>query len=431
MGGNLLAGLVLGMLAWPVLAADLNVPPAGFAALFNGRDLSGWWGADTQPPAKLAELATRKHESLADIRQHWTVKDGVLINDGHGLYLTTEKNYGDFELLVEYRTVPRADSGIYLRGMPQVQIWDSTEEAKFKIGADKGSGGLWNNSPGAPGKDPLVLADKPFGEWNKFRIIMVGERVTVWLNDKLVVDHARMENLWDRNGTVPRTGPIQLQTHGGEIQWRHIFIREIQADEANKILRAKAGEGFQAIFNGRDFSGWTGDTGSYEVRDGAIVCRPGKGGNLYTEQQYGDFIVQLDIRIPEAGNNGLAIRYPGQGNPSESGMCEIQVLDSDHEKYAGRIDPRQVHGSAYGMVAAHRGYLRPAGEWNHHLVTVKGSTIQVEVNGTRILNADLSQVTEFMPKHMHPGKDRTRGHFGFAGHNDPVAFRNIEIRKID
>jgi hypothetical protein len=123
--------------------------------------------------------------------------------------------------------LPKGDSGIYLRGIPQVQIWDYTEEAKFKIGANKGSGGLWNNSPGAPGKDPLVLADKPFGEWNKFRIVMKGEKVTVYLNDKLVVDNAKLENYFDRKNPVPAKGPIQLQTHGSEIRWRNVFIKEL------------------------------------------------------------------------------------------------------------------------------------------------------------------------------------------------------------
>ena len=113
--------------------------------------------------------------------------------------------------------------------MPQVQIWDYTEKAKFKLGADKGSGGLWNNSAGAPGKDPLVLADKPFGEWNAFRIKMVGDKVTIHLNGKLVVDNAKLENYYDRKLSVPEKGPIQLQTHGGEIRWRNIFIKELTA----------------------------------------------------------------------------------------------------------------------------------------------------------------------------------------------------------
>jgi hypothetical protein len=174
-------------------------------------------------------FAEKKAKSVKDIHQHWSVKDGILVNDGHGMYLTTEKNYGNFELRLDYKTVAKADSGIYLRSVPQVQIWDYTKEGgKWKIGADKGSGGLWNNSKGVPGKDPLVLADKPFGEWNAFRIRLVGEKVTVHLNGQLVVDNAKMENYFDRKGGMPERGPIQLQTHGGEICWRNVFIKELK-----------------------------------------------------------------------------------------------------------------------------------------------------------------------------------------------------------
>ena len=150
------------------------------------------------------------------------------MNDGQGLYLTTDKDYKDFVLLLEYKTVAKADSGIYLRAVPQVQIWDSTKEGgKWKHGADKGSGGLWNNKKGSPGKDPLVLADKPFGEWNSMKIQMVGDIVTVHLNDKLVVDKAPLQNYFNKGGPLPAAGPIQLQTHGGAIRWRNIFIKEL------------------------------------------------------------------------------------------------------------------------------------------------------------------------------------------------------------
>ncbi len=234
-------------IALPLLSAEpaktsLNAPPKGFVALFNGKDLSGWWGADTEDPRKYLALSaeafkTKRDASLPNILAHWRVDNGVLVNDGKGLFLTTEQTYGDFELLVEYKTVPLADSGIYLRGCPQVQIWDSTEQGKFHIGADKGSGGLWNNSPGSPGKDPLVKADKPFGEWNKLRIFMIGSRVWVSLNGQRTVDGAVMENYYDRNQPVPPRGPIQLQTHGGEISWRNVFIREIGSEEAKRLTR--------------------------------------------------------------------------------------------------------------------------------------------------------------------------------------------------
>lgn len=432
--------------------ASAVTPPAGFKALFNGKDLSGWRGGDTSDhrallelsesdrAAKIAEWTKSLTEISKDTKQpHWRVENEELVNDGFGKYATTEKDYGDFELLLEYKTVAKADSGIYLRGVPQVQIWDSTlrDEKSLKNGNDKGSGGLWNNSPGAPGKDPLLVADKPFGEWNKFRIVMVGSRVSIWLNDKLVVDHAILENFYDKKlapelrRPVPAKGPIQLQTHGGEIRWKNVFLREIDSKEANKILSSKGGEGFKSAFDGKTLDGWKGATSNYEVVDGAIRCKADKGGTIYWDQDLADFTARLNFHTPPGGNNGLAIRFPGgEGNPAYVGMTELQVLDNDSPKYA-KLDPRQYHGSAYGLVAAARGYTRPAGEWNFQEVTVKGSTIKVELNGSIILDADLSKVdmSKVMANTPHPGKDRTNGFFGFAGHKDPVSFKNILIKK--
>jgi hypothetical protein len=414
-----------------------------FVSLFNGDDLKGWRGGDTYDHRKLLALPDDKRaEQIAKWnasmmatnaktgKSHWYVENGELVNDGLGAYATTEKDYGDFELVLEYKTVPLADSGIYLRGVPQVQIWDHTNEKEFKNGADKGSGALWNNSPGAPGRFPPMIADKPFGEWNKFRILMVGSRVSIWLNGQQTVDHAIMENYYDRKLAVPARGPIQLQTHGGEIRWRNIKLREIGGEEANKILASKGGKEFAAIFNGRDFTGWEGPVDNYVVTNGTLLCKPGKGGTIFTKEEYGDFVVRLEFKVPPGGNNGLALRYPGKGDTAYVGLCELQVLDDDYDKLKGKIDPRQAHGSAYGMAAAQRGYHRPVGEWNFQEVTVKGSTIVTELNGVVILNTDLSKITNFMANSPHPGKDRKSGHFGFAGHNDPVAFRNVSIKKL-
>ncbi|MFN0066347.1 MAG: DUF1080 domain-containing protein [Limisphaerales bacterium] len=421
------------------LSAAAATPPPGFTPIFNGRDLAGWWGLGTEDPAKWKalppdELAKKQAASLVDIRKHWRVEGGELINDGEGLYLTTEKDYGDFELTLDYRTVPQADSGIYLRGIPQVQIWDTTKAGgKWggDLGAELGSGGLWNNGKFNPGRNPITHADKALGEWNSFRIRMIGERVTIHLNDRLVVDHARLENYFDRKSPVPRTGPIQLQTHGGEIRWRNVFLREIPAAEANATLRAMdRREGFQPIFSGTDLKGWKGPVADYDLVDGALRCKPGKGGTIYHEQELGDFTVLLEFKVPPGGNNGLAIRYPGEGDTAYVGMCELQVMDDTTTKY-GKLDPRQFHGSAYGMAASHVGFQRPVGEWNYQRVTVRGPRIEVELNGARILDTDLSKVTEFMAGTPHPGKDRTKGYFGFAGHNDPVEFRQVDVRPLN
>ena len=416
-------------------ASEPADPPAGFVAIFNGHDLTGWYGLPQIDPAKLAsmsadERAQKRATDEGEFRKSWRVENGELVNDGNGPFATTDRDYGDIELRLEYRTVAKADSGIYLRGTPQVQIWDTTEAGgKWKNGADKGSGGLWNNSPGAAGKDPLRLADKPFGEWNALRIVQAGERTWVWLNGTLTVDGARMENFWDRTAPLPKTGPIQLQTHGGEIRWRNVFLRELPAAEATRLFASRVENGFTSVFNGKDWTGWAGPVENYEIVDGAIACKPDNGGTIYTKQTYSDFVVRFEFKLPAGGNNGLAIRYPGQGDTAYVGMTELQVLDSEAPKYA-KLDPRQMHGSAYGMAAARRGYLRPAGEWNFQEVTVKGSTIVVELNGTRILDADLSTITEVLDAKDHPGKDRKEGHFGFAGHSDPVAFRNVRIKPL-
>ncbi|MBT6158226.1 MAG: DUF1080 domain-containing protein [Planctomycetaceae bacterium] len=218
-------------------------PPIGFRAIFNGTDLSGWHGLN---PHRVGKLTGEKKEAnlaaqRAEFPVHWTVENGELVNDGHGSYATSDEEFGDMEFRIEYKTVAGADSGIYLRGTPQVQIWDWHQVFNPKRPTRRphlGSGGLFNNTPGTLGRDPSRLADKPFGQWNQFRIRQIGARTWVWLNRRAVVDGAVMENYWDRDKPLPAKGPIMLQTHGGEIRWRNIFVRNIGAVEAKRFLAA-------------------------------------------------------------------------------------------------------------------------------------------------------------------------------------------------
>jgi hypothetical protein len=177
--------------------SELNQPPEGFTALFNGKDLTGWNVSEKNA-------------------QHWKVEEGVIVYDGKGSSLPTAEEYGDFELYVDWKIEKGADSGIYLRGKPQVQIWTR----------DEGSGGLWNNKRTNIGAKPLVAADNPVGEWNTFKIKLVGDKVTVFLNDKLVVDNAPMETLKKGDQIIER-GPILLQHHGNPLQFRSIFIKPL------------------------------------------------------------------------------------------------------------------------------------------------------------------------------------------------------------
>ncbi len=200
-----------------------NVPPEGFTALFNGEDLNGWKGLVADPPTRARmsadELARAQVEADEDMRAHWSVEKGVLVFDGAGHSLCTAKDYGDFEMMVDYRILPEGDSGIYLRGSPQVQIWDTAMWPQ-------GSGGLYNNQ-NHPG-NPLVVADRPIGTWNSLYIKMTGEKVTVRLNNQLVVDNVVMENYWERDKPIYPTGQIELQSHGNTLYFRNVFIREIE-----------------------------------------------------------------------------------------------------------------------------------------------------------------------------------------------------------
>jgi len=206
-----------------------NVPPEGFTALFNGKDLTNWQGLVELPErAKLTPEQLREKQEAANavMRDHWSVKDGVLEYDGQGSSLQTVKDYRNFELWVDWKIEKGGDSGIYLRGNPQVQIWDvfNSPEAR-RDGKPIGSGGLYNNKRHP--SDPLVVADNPIGEWNRFRIRMEGDRVTVHLNGKLVVDDTPLENYWDPNQPLPASGPIELQHHGSHLEFKNIFKKEL------------------------------------------------------------------------------------------------------------------------------------------------------------------------------------------------------------
>lgn len=427
---TLMAALLISCLP-PEAFAESVEPPEGFRALFNGKNLAGWYGDDVHQSHGSDDLEAAISKQQKAFHKHWKVENGELINDGKGPFAATFEKFGDIDLALEYKTVAQADSGIYLRGSPQVQIWDTTKAGgKWDIGADRGSGGLYNNPKGSPGQLPLTHADRPFGEWNQMKIRHIGSLVWVWLNGQLVVDGATYHPFFDKTKPIPAKGPILLQTHGGAIAWRNIFVREIAPEAANAWLRrGEAEEDFGRIFNGHDFEGWLGDKTGLEADKGVLHWN--SQSILHTEKSYGDFTLRFEFLMPEGGNNGLAIRYPGEGDPAYTGMCELQILHNEAERFEN-ADPRQYHGSAYGMVAAHRGYLRSPGQWNYQEVTVVGSTVRVELNGTVILETDLAEVDSFLGDKPHPGRTREEGAIGFAGHKGsrPFQFRNIAVREL-
>jgi len=625
----------------------LNQPPKGFVALFNGRNLAGWKGLVGNPKTRVnmspEELAKAQAKADKDMQAHWKVVDGILCFDGKGHSLCTAKDYGDFEMLVDWKIEAEGDSGIYLRGSPQVQIWDPKDKPERKR---VGSGGLFNNKVGL--STPVEPADKPIGQWNTFRIVMIGELVTVFLNGVPVVNNVVMENYWERDKPIYPVGQIEIQSHNSTLYFRNIFIREIPRENPDGTVRlfngkdltgwkvpegdnghwkvvdgvidydaqseakgdknlwteesfedftlhiewrfkkttglhaiptilpdgsdktdangnviktlmsnadsgiflrgtskaqiniwcwpngsgelwgyrkdktmspeVRAGtvpkvyadnpvgqwnafditmkaeqltivlngktvidnaklpgvpksgpialqhhgginkqtgelspassliqfrnisirklgedeEGFVSLFNGRDMTGWTGDTKGYSAVNGRIVLDPKhSSGNLFTVNEYGDFILRFDFRLTPGTNNGLAIRSPLTGRPAYDGM-EIQILDHKAPKYKDLL-PYQFHGSIYGVVPAKHDYLKPIGEWNSEEVIARGPNIKVILNGTTIVDADIEKAST--PKTIdgkdHPGLKRKKGHIGFCGHGDPVEFCNLRIKALD
>jgi hypothetical protein len=225
--------LIFMLNALSVFAQD-NTAPKGFTALFDGKTLENWQGLLHKPYDKPHKRASLKGDKLqkerdkanSSMKAHWSITEsGELFFDGKGSSLATAKKYGNFEFHVSWKLTPNGDSGIYLRGLPQVQIWDPASPKSKKYGAEKGSGGLWNNPK--KGKFPLVKADKPIGEWNDFRIIMIGDDVTIYLNEKLIVEKAPLVNLWQKGKPLPVREQIELQCHGDPIWFKNIYIKEL------------------------------------------------------------------------------------------------------------------------------------------------------------------------------------------------------------
>jgi len=404
----------------------------GFVNLFNGKDLTGWKALVMNPiaRAKMSDSALKAAEQKANekMKNDWIAKDGLLVFTGHGDNLATEKKYADFEMYVDWKITEKGDAGIYLRGSPQVQIWDTSRR---EVGAQVGSGGLYNNIKNQ--SKPLVVADNKIGDWNNFHIIMKGAEVTVYLNGVLVTDNITLENFWDRKSPIFPKEQIELQAHGTYVAYRNIYIREIPTDEKTSLSEEEKNDGFVSLFDGTNLDNWTGNTSGYLVEEGVVVVKPnkGSGGNLYTKQEFGDFIYRFDFQLTPGANNGIGIHAPLEGDAAYVGM-EIQVLDSEHPMY-GYIQPYQAHGSLYGVMPAKRGFLKPTGEWNEEEIMVKGTQIKVTLNGTVILEGDYAEASKngTMDHKEHPGLLRTTGHIGFLGHGDVLRFKNMRVKVLE
>jgi len=411
----------------------LSEMPAGdgFVPLFNGKDLSGWKGLVEDPikRGKMSADTLAAKQKIADekAKKDWYAKDNELIFTGHGDNLCTVKQYGDFEMYVDWKIMKNGDAGIYLRGTPQVQIWDTS---RVKDGAQVGSGGLYNNQKNM--SKPLKVADNAIGDWNTFHITMIGDRVSVDLNGENVVDNVILENYWDRNLPIFAREQIELQAHGNQVNYRDIYVREIPRPEPFVLSDTEKKEGFKVLFDGTNMYEWIGNRTDYYIEGGEMITNPSRGGkgNLYTKDEFSDFDFRFEFQLTPGANNGLGIRTPMEGDAAYVGT-EIQILDNDADIYKD-LKEYQYHGSAYGIIPAKRGFLKPLGEWNYEEVRVQGSKIKVTLNGTVILDGDLAEASKngTLDHREHPGLQRTSGHLAFLGHGSELKFRNIRINDL-
>lgn len=406
----------------------------GFVSLFNGKDLTGWKGLVQNPIARAkmtqAQLAKAQEKADKQAFESWVADNGCLVFVGHGDNLCTDKQYGDFEMYVDWMldpAGPEADAGIYLRGTPQVQMWDT---ARVNVGAQVGSGGLYNNQTNQG--TPLKVADNKLGEWNSFYIKMVGDRVTVYLNGELVTDNVILENYWDRKQPIFPMEQLELQAHGSKVYYRDIYVNELERAEPFQLSAEEKKEGFKVLFDGTNMHEWTGNTKDYVMEDGCIVMHPGKssGGNLYSKDEYKDFVYRFEFQLTPGANNGLGIRTPMEGDAAYAGM-ELQILDNESPIYKD-LQIYQYHGSVYGIIPAKRGFLKPVGEWNYQEVIAKGNHITVILNGEVILDGDLKDATKngTADHKEHPGLFNEKGHIGFLGHGSVVKFKNIRVKEL-
>lgn len=418
---------------------DLNAPPGwlvvpeGYTALMNAKSLHGWQGrfADIESVKKMSADERKNAQAEADkaMKENWMVsEEGTLIFDGRGQGISTIKHYRHFDLMFQWKIKPRGSTGIYLRGYPQVQLWDTRM-------MEVGSGGLFNNK--GEGKTPLERADKNTGLWNQARVRMLEDRVWVWMNDKLVVDGARLENFYNREGKIAESGPIEIENDDNTLYFRNMFIREISDEEAKNELKQYAAfkskkqaedEHVIHLFDGSSLEYFTFKPDGWKIENDTLVLNP-EGGYLWTREKYENFVLELEYQVTEGCNSGVFFRADPV-NPVQGGF-EIQIMDSYGDDEPGKHDD----GALYDLVAPKQIVSRKPGEWNTFKLVCDGPKIILTVNQHKLVDVNID---EWDTAGKNPDgsankfktivKDLPRkNHIGFQDHGKPVAYRNIRL----
>lgn len=240
-------------------------------------------------------------------------------------------------------------------------------------------------------------------EWNSFRLEVAGDTARLKIKD---LDAWEVKELAVDPGVLAIVADLPV---GAGFQIRNLAVVE---------------SGYRPLFNGKDTEGWSGGGGPAEacwkVDGGLLQCTGAKGPWLKSKEEFGDFNLRLEYRLPAAGNSGVYVRVPADGNHhgKDSGV-EIQVLDDAHKSYA-RLQKYQYTGSVYAVAPAMERVARPAGEWNSLEINCKGSSYRVVHNGVVIVDVDESKFPALKER-------RLKGFLGLQNHSSVVSFRNIRL----
>ena len=416
------------------LAADgRETAPAGFTALFNGKDLTGWRGCSKEEnfsdarvrramlPEKRWALQAKADELM---KAHWHVRDGVLFFDGlkGGYSIAAEKDYGNVEVIADWRLLRvYGDSGFYMRSMPQVQIWDPN------MWNGLGSGCIWNNPTALFAA--TTCADNPIGDWNRCRMRMIGSRISVWLNGVKVVDDVEYQNRREPGMPIPLIDRFELQCHGDPVEFRNIFIKELPEDPADIPDPAKAVRGAKVDLLKDGLAGWEPVDAKarmgWSLKDGVLSNATGlapektsRGGagttDLRTKRaDFFDFDLSYDVRVPPKCNSGVYLR----------GRYEIQVLDSFGR---GKTDCHFM-GALYDLITPTASAEKKAGEWQHVDLTLYKRHLTVVLNGVKII--DNQPIPGVTPGAID-GNEFVPGPILLQGDHSDVSFRNMILTPI-
>lgn len=356
-------------------AAHAEEPKGTTVAVFDGQSLSGWQVSGCQAG----------------------IEDGVLVIEKGDGFVRADHLYRDFVLELSWkpRRSEKYDSGIYIRApLPKEKPWPGKHQINLKQGDEANLIGF------KEGRSQGLV--KP-GEWNRMKVTVVGDTVSMELNG---------QPAWKASGLEPREGCVGIQCEepgGGQFEFKDIRITEL---------------GYESLFNGTDLSGWEG-AGSdaakcWKVEGGLLTCTGEKGPWLRSAKQYDNFNLRLAYKLKDGGNSGVFIRVPkGGSHHGENAGIEVQLLDDSAKRYE-KLKPYQYTGSLYAIVPAEPRVCRPAGEWNTMEIDCHGKNYLVIHNGVQVIKASADE-------HPELAKRLESGFLGLQNHSEEVWFKDVRI----